>query len=331
MRGARLACFYLDSTTGQSGKYLVKNTTIEANDGYVWFILNANDTGTGVPAIEHDSAWNEGNALGGSITVGGVTAAPTWAYIKNCGMFIVRNTPPAAIQAINSTIVTRDSDLTYTSASTIDSTSYYSHDGARWTNYQNIAGIVRSVTHVDKGSGTAASVGSWYQTLALASVLKSSGATVHKRSDSSANLTYTGTASITTTSQTDSGIGGLTTCQDLAITGAKTESSPDSGATTVASGRYLCWVWVGKLLSGTAPQLRIGVTTGSHISLYRTISETDFVTLKGMVPLDTSVSFLGLEYVATATCTIREAGWAVLSFASLQQALAFLNSSVFPA
>ena len=335
IRGAEKAVFYLDSgSIDQVGKIVFDNVTIESNNGYVIFAKNVNVTRAGVPAPVMRNCWNEGNALGGSITVGGVTGTPVWGYFDGVGMWILDNTPPGTMTLINgSTVVTINSDITYSFASTIDATSSLIHNGTRWINYKNVAGFVRSVDHVDKGAGTAAAVGSWFETNALLQVAKVSGWTTVKRSDSSANVTYTtypGGVPGATANAADEGIATLTQCQDLTMTGANTWDGPNSGIGTIASGLYLCWAWVGKLISGTAPTLRVGVATGYHVSLFRTISETDFVTLKGMVPLDAAVNYVGFSYVSTANCVIREGGWAIGTFTDLKKAMAFLNSPVFP-
>lgn len=330
MRGANKACFYIDSTLGQSGKIVIENVTIQANDGYVLFVKNCNVTGVGVPAPTMRDCWNEGNALGGSITVGGVTGAPVWGYFQNCGMWLLDNTPPGPMTLINSTVKTMNCDLTYANPTTIDSTSVLTHDNARWINYANIPGLVNSIAHIESGASGPPFQGAWCQMNSLTGLAAANGATQVLRADGSANITFTGTSTINTTSQTVTAISGLTTVQRLTMGSAGNWESPNSGAGPIASGLYLAFVFCGRLVSGTAPTFRFGLATADLHTLSQTLSDTGFVTYKAMVPLTAATAYAGLRVSASAAATIDIAGYAVETFSSASLAMEFLNSTAFP-
>ena len=335
MINTQLACFYFDGTASASqyGKIVIREVTIQSNPGYVVFAKNMQTYGVPIPTIEN--CWNENNATWvTAITVGGVTALPTWGYFDNAGHWIIRNTPFSELKLINgSRVSTYDCTLTYAFASTTDATSVLTHSNANWLNYKNIAGFVKSVDDIVSDQ-TIFGVASWFWTYPLTVEMGAPGATTRLVYNGSVNITYskfTAGTTTTTASVTDSGIGGLGTCQDLTMSTADDYNSPDTGGTAISSGQYMCFVWVGKLISGTAPTVEIGTTTGYGISLAVPVDNGDFHTLKGMTYLDAPVSYIGLRYVATAACVVREAGWAVVTFTDKTEALQFLNSPIFPA
>lgn len=85
--------------------------------------------------------------------------------------------------------------------------------------------------------------------------------------------------------------------------------------------------WVGKLLSGTAPAL--SVSGGATITRSRAITETEFVTLQSIIYVDSARSFITPYLVATAACDVRMAGWSIIQFDTEQNAINYVNSSVF--
>ena len=335
MRGARLAQLYLDSATGQDGRVTIRNVESQGNTGYFMYIKDMNVSGVGVPAVLIENCWNEGNGTATGITVGGVTADACWlcansSTSNNRPIIIVRNMPIGAVRLNNTTLTTENCDLTYTNnsgGSTVDSGSVVLHDKSRWINDVNslpFPGTIRSVLNVEEGGFGA---GSWAKMSPLYFVVPAVGGTTWLRADGSTNLSFSG---VNTTTQTDSAIPSLTSCQDLSMTGAVTKDGPNSGGTTIAAGKFIVWVMIAKLVSGTAPTCRLG-TTGGIASIFTPISSSNFTVHKGLVvsPIG-GVNFLAFRFVSTATCVVRIAGYAVLTFDTRQEAIDFLNSPVFP-
>jgi hypothetical protein len=335
------AANYINCDTGQSGQFIYKEVFWQgANTGWCFFVKFAQTQSS--PSIEVHNCYVEYVYKTGTITIDGVTNIPGFAYLENCGMFRVVNTAPGGFMLVNSNVETNSSDLSFvgapgmglTAGSSIDANSTMNHYSARWANGYNIPGFVHSVSLIEAIT-PAAGTGSWYETNQLQVVAKVPGATTVILNDCSAPFNFTGTATITTTSATDTGIAGLSTCQDLTLPYGGTpfnENSPDSGAGAIAAGTFLAWVWVGKLVSGVAPDMYIWgqLVGGTQLSLLKTVGDNDFTTLKGMNYLTASCAHVALQYGASATCVVRMAGYCVLAFTDRQQAMNFLNSSVFP-
>ena len=326
-----LAHFYFDGGTVQSGQVTYdSNVMLQGNTGYLFFVKAAALIGNSGFNIK--AAYNENIPTTSAITVGGVTAVPVQFYLKDCEAFHLDDTIAGSVTLINSHMTTANAEVSYFGegvGTSIDATSSLQHSNARWVNYSNIPGAMRSVNWV-KSSSTG--TGAWFQGSQLVAVAKVAGATVHMSNDCSATFNFVGSATTATTSQTNSGIAGLTTVQRLTMTGTQNEQSPDTGATSIAAGRYIVWVWVGKLISGTAPDLYLwgSLVGGTQVSLKRSLVEGEFVTLKGLSTMSAGVSHLAYEFRSTASCVVDMAGLAVVSFSDQAQAIAFLNSNVFP-
>ena len=342
---AEYASNYINCDTGQSGQFIYDGVFWQGNNtGWTFFVKYAETRDS--PSIEVRNCYIEQIYKSGTITIDGYTSEPGFAYLENCGMFRVVNCATGGMVLINSNVETTSADLTFMNsasmgrpagqATQIDANSTMQHYQARWTNNSNIPGFVHSVSNITAFS-TPAGIGSWYQTHQLEGVAKIPGATTILLNDCSASITFVGPGSSATTSATDSGIGGLTTCQDLAIGTAGVSlnvESPDSGATSIAAGTYIAWVWVGKLLSGVAPEMYIwgSLVGGTQLSLRKDADNADFQVLKGLNYLTSACSHVALEYRTNgvAACTIRMAGYAVMGFTDKQEALNWLNSTVFP-
>jgi len=329
-KGARLASYYLDSTTIQTGQIVFENGVVENNPGYPYFVKNGNTNEAAVPDMEVRNEWNENNATSGSITVGGVTAAPRWGHFDNLGAVQVIDTPLSDVTLIHANLLTDNCDLSFIDATitTFDNDSSLTHDRPRSnTDTRNVPGYVTKTqgrTTVSSGNGTWADMP---QTIKAGAQLI--GGTLDLVNDASAVITFTGTATINTTAVTETGIIGLATAQQLVMTGAQTENGPNTGATAIPAGSYVAWVMVARLVSGTAPTL--SYDGGNTMTIGRPVSNADYATMKGMATYAASLSFIGPRFVSTASCTVNIAGFAIAHFTKRQDCLNWLNSETFPA
>lgn len=318
--GAQKAAVYINSQTVGSGQIVFDGEVFEANPGWVFYI-DGFFSQDGQPSIVVRSCWNEANYTASSVDVEGDVSAPGYAKLINVNNMLFEDTPIGPLVLETSHVTTRDCDLSKLTTLSIDASSTLTHWGARL--YSGTApGLTMNIGAVANASALSSPFFRMRRPVGLGNP-----STTVVVNNAQTPISFTGTYSTTTTPSNSPGLPGLLYSQDLTINAGATLLPPFAD---IPAGWLVVQLLV-KLVSGTACSARLNGSSGLGGSA--TIDNSEWRTITGIIQNTGSTiagNSLWFSGPASGASVIRIGGYALSSFATAQEALAYANSGLFP-
>ena len=324
LQEAQLASIYIDSSLDGSGQTIFRGCIWELNPGFPLFVAAYENTGA--IGILLEDCWGELNATTTPVTIHAVSYATRFAYLNNVrsGHFerVMINGQRLELAGYT-TLRTRacivgDIDTpVIQGANTVYIADDLVGDDIR------VHAFTQNLLRVKRTSGNFLGHAVSPQRVKVSHKYASN---VKLSAAGHVPLTWTGSASIATTTQADGLL--YDACQELTFTGAsQAESMP--GSFDLTAGKFLAWSFEVKQVSGDAPaNVRFAGVTRS-VDAYVT---TDWRTFAGVGEV-VAGGHTGVQFTVTGpasgTCVLRFGAIQLLQFDTKQEAIEFLESRVF--
>ena len=326
MQGAQRAAVYINGkNVAGAGQVIFDSVRFESNPGWVLFIRDFNDRGP-QPGIVVRSCWNESNYSAPKVRVDGDEMKPGFARLINVPVIAFEDTPIGPLVLENSHVVTRGCNLDLLTSLVMDAGSSLIHHNARM--YSGTArGLVKSISHLENTDARNSLNTPWFpMPVATGQRMRDRSVLIASTEQSPGQW---GGSSATSTSVAEMALPWLANSQQLAI--APGANLVSSGSFIMPANQWFVVQFLGRLVSGPAPQVHINGAAGfggvGHIR------DRDWRTYTAVI--QNTGSAIGREsfYIysgGTEAAVIRLGGYAVTSFDNSQEALAFANSLLFP-
>lgn len=297
----------------------------EVAPGHVLFLKDV--LGYGTPAVRMASLYNEATATAASVTIGADTGPAQWLKAANCRsqLLLLEDCAPGAVTLVDSAIVTRNCDLTYFTSLTADAKSSCIHENAR-THLGQPRGRVRSVSQPIRTADLNAPAYAMPPPAARSEY----GAATIAVTNGQAVEAWSGTvARNSVLIVNDPAMPGLPWCQEQTLNAGEQLLPPPAIAVPAASHNVM--QVLARLVSGPAPNVQVTGAVGFGGAA--TVRDAEW-TLYSSIFTNNGAA-VGDSFYFThpggAASVFRYAVLAVSTFATLQQALDFLNARMPPA
>lgn len=322
--GVSKAVFYIDDTAENGGQHIWNECIIEGNTGFGIFVKN--HLAQNLP-IAVNNTWFENNGVAGTVTIDGVNYTGGDMYFENTSLVEINGCKFKRLELVNSAAVL---DRSFGNANTeivVDNTSSVRITNALLDDYKpGPEVIIESVANAYRSSGSQATV------FATTPRLKISGSTfsgnVVLSDNGSTPVTFTGTSSVLTTSQTD----GLsyTTCQELVQPASHTALHPTVFAIT--NGKFYVTIAELKRAATDLQTIQFQDATVLCSNLQTPARSGEWSTIASVSQAATTANVrLRVRNDDPSPATLRYGALQVVEFDSYSDALSFFNSRLLVA
>lgn len=328
MQGAEKAVCYLDGggIVG-TGQVLFDQVTIELNNGFVFYMKNMLQP-EAVPTITIRGCWNEANADRAlhpvaTVSIDGQQLAPEYAYLENVTHATFQDTPVGSMKLINSAVALVDCAVDHASVDA-DINSLVDATRARsFTHQPNFR--VSSLGATPAGSAFAPSFDMPHPT----HFTRAERGQAAIRLDCGTPFVLFGSVKGQETVSAgtgDAALPGMTDAQDITIAAGE---SYFPAMVAVPARVWIAWSCTVKRLSG--PPVKLALSGSSTVTGERLIEGDEWVTYRGMRDNENALAQLGLWFTGmSGVAKLRLGGLCLMTFATRQKAINWVNSGSFP-
>jgi Pectate lyase superfamily protein len=324
MDGFTKAMFYIDSPTGDSGQIIFENNIFEGGSGFVAYVRSFNNA-AGEPGILFRSNWNENTATGKKIEIEGkVHTTARFLYARNVPSAIrFEDTPLGSVELVASGIETANCSLQNMVAFDADPASTITHENARLFSGTS-PGVVNSIAKPTNDSGLRTP---WFRMAPPFIGRRIGEGAVLMMNDGAHPLSFTGSYSVKTSTVGNQGLLFTESAQRLALSREGTVSS--APVIKLSGNGWLITAYLYKMLEGASMQIAINGSVG--LTGIGTLSSRKWEMLLNISRYETNKEErIAIYHMVKDPAAMLIGGVALVSFRTLQDALDFANSRVFP-
>ena len=322
-QSAQLASYFISSSLDGTGQVVFRGCIWEANPGFCIFVYNFVNYGIGA-GLTIEDCWNENNYTTTPVTIDSVSYTTAFMYLRNCESATIVRTTLGPITLINSTLFADDC-IHASLVVTQDANSAFIASNANVDGNSGAAAYVRNIKRSSKDGPAAQSA--VFVVPQRTKVSHKYASNILMSRSGGDTTTWTGTASIASTTVADGLL--FDAAQEIVLPASYTEQLGPVWAAT--NNYWLVWTAEVKQTSGAAPA-SMGLNGSAGFGSYASIVGSDWKTFAGLSRLSAAVTAdygIYLQSTAAGAITMRVGAVQVLQFATLQEAVEFLDSGVF--